>query len=175
MSQIPSTFFGLQSKPVGGTYPVVSFGTYRVWDPAVDWATLNTSSGTYNWTPLDTVLANLYAGGVKDGVIYAFGVAPDWASQRGSRCAGNGNPDSSCTGLRDSGCSFENTTPPTAYGGCWTNVDLDVNAGDGDGSDATFVNFVQAIAEHVNNSTYLLNHAHIKYWEPWNEWYRNPR
>jgi hypothetical protein len=30
------------------------------------------------------------------------------------------------------------------------------------------------MAQHVNDPVYLQTHAHIKNWEPWNEWYRNP-
>jgi hypothetical protein len=48
----------------------------------------------------------------------------------------------------------------------------DINI-DGTGTDQTYINFITALATHVNNPTYLLNHAHIRYWEPWYEWYRN--
>jgi hypothetical protein len=147
---VPAAFFGLQSKPVGGTYPsAVKFGSYRLWDQAVDWATLNPANGSYAWSNLDAALAALKTHGVSDGVIYTFGVVPAWASSAPS----------------DTGCDFG------VAGGCDLPVDLN---SDGTGSDNDFLTFVRALAQHVNDPTYLQTHAHIAYWEPWNEWYRNP-
>jgi putative Ig domain-containing protein len=148
-TKIPATFFGLQSLPVNGTYPTVSFGSYRLWDMQVAWATLNPASGTYSWGNLDGMLAQLRNNGVRDGINYTFGVVPTWASSVPA----------------DTACDFGSP------GGCDLPADLNP---DGTGTDATFIAFVQSIAEHVNDPTYLQTHAHIKYWEPWNEWHRNP-
>src|SRR5205807_3514497 len=65
----------------------------------------------------------------------------------------------------DTGCDFG------AAGGC--DLPADLNA-DGTGTDNTFLTFVRAVAQHVNDPTYLQTHAHVAYWEPWNEWHRNP-
>jgi putative Ig domain-containing protein len=146
---IPSTFFGLQSMVVGGTYPTVSFGSYRLWDGDVAWNTLNPSAGTYNFQNIDGILGQLKTHGLSDGVIYTFGLVPNWASSAPT----------------DAACDLQ------ALGGC--DLPTDLNA-DGTGTNQTFINFVQNLAEHVNSATYLQTHAHVKYWEPWNEWYRDP-
>src|ERR1035441_3929441 len=37
------------------------------------------------------------------------------------------------------------------------------------GTSAIWKAWIRAIATHANNPTYLQTHAHIKYWEIWNE------
>lgn len=146
---VPSTFFGLQSKATGGTYPTVSFGSYRLWDTDVAWDALNPAPGTYNFTSIDSILTQLKTHGISEGISYTFGLVPNWASSAPT--------DATCDLLTPGGCDL-----PT-----------DLNS-DGSGTDQTFINFVQSIAQHVNSAAYLQTHAHIKYWEPWNEWYRDP-
>jgi hypothetical protein len=146
---IPSTFFGLQSKPTRGTYPTVSFGSSRLWDRAVAWAALNPTFGSYNWATLDNMLAQLKTHGLSEGVNYTVGIVPTWASSVPA----------------DVACDFGSA------GGCDLPADLNP---DGTGTNATFIAFVQNLAQHANDPVYLQTHAHIKYWEPWNEWYRNP-
>lgn len=146
---IPSSLFGLQSRAEGGTYPTISFEAYRIWDTDVAWATLNPSSGTYKWANLDGILEQLESHGMTDGIIYTFGIVPNWASSAPA--------DAACDSL--------------ALGGC--DLPSDLNP-DGTGTDQTFITYVKSIASHVNDPTYLETHAHVKYWEPWNEWYRDP-
>jgi Putative Ig domain len=146
---IPSTFLGLQSKATNGTYPTVSFGATRLWDRDVDWATLNPVPGSYNWTNVDGLLARLKTHGLSDGVNFTIGVVPTWASSVPT----------------DTACDFGSP------GGCDLPADLNP---DGTGTNAIFIAFVQNLAQHLNDSVYLQTHAHVKYWEPWNEWYRNP-
>lgn len=149
LETIPSTFFGLQSKATGGAYPTVSFGSYRLWDSDVAWATLNPAAGTYNFANVDGILAQLKTHGMTDGIVYTFGEVPNWASSAPS----------------DTACDLG------ALGGC--DLPRDLNP-DGTGTNQTFINFVQNLAQHFNDPSYLQTHAHVKYWEPWNEWYRNP-
>ncbi len=149
MPLVPSAFFGLQSKATGGTYPTVSFGSYRLWDTDVAWDVLNPAPGTYNFAPIDGILTQLKTHGMSDGIAYTFGLVPNWASSAPT--------DTTCDLVTPGGCDL-----PT-----------DLNS-DGSGTDQTFINFVQNIAQHANSPTYLETHAHIKYWEPWNEWYRDP-
>ena len=153
---IPASFFGMQSLPPGSnggtTYPsALSFGTYRLFNPerGMGWNTQNPASGSYDWSKLDIALANLYSHGVTDGVVYTIAAVPSWAS----------------TNAADTNCDF------LAPGGCDLPSDI---ANDGSGLDNTYVTFVRALASHVNDPTFLLTHAHIRYYEPWNEWYRNP-
>jgi hypothetical protein len=144
----------LQMKVTGGTYATPLNGAFtgsRLWDGGSSgdaWYVLEPMSGSYSFTGIDAALAALYTGGVKDGIDFTFGAVPSWAS--------------SVPG--DTDCEF-------GTGTCDLPTDL---ATDGTGTDSTFVTFVTALAQHVNNSTYLQNHAHIKYWEVWNEWYANP-
>ncbi|HUA15068.1 MAG TPA: Ig domain-containing protein [Verrucomicrobiae bacterium] len=149
LDTIPSTFFGLQSRATGGTYPTVNFGSYRMWDTDVAWASLNPSAGVYSWASVDGILAQLKSNGVSDGVLYTFGEVPNWASSAPS----------------DAACDLG------ALGGCDLPADLNP---DGTGTDQTFINFVKSLAQHLNSATYLQTHAHVQYWEPWNEWYRDP-
>jgi hypothetical protein len=149
VESIPSTFFGLQSKATGGTYPTVSFGSFRLWDTDVAWAALNPAAGTYNFASVDGILAQLETHGMTDGVVYTFGEVPNWASSAPS----------------DTACDLG------ALGGC--DLPRDLNS-DGTGTNQTFINFAQNLAQHLNDPAYLQTHAHVKYWEPWNEWYRDP-
>ena len=52
-------------------------GTTRLWDAGTTWEMLETSLGTYNWTPLDTWL-DLVAQHQPTAVMYTFGKVPCW-------------------------------------------------------------------------------------------------
>ena len=52
-------------------------GTTRLWNAGTTWDMLETSLGTYNWTPLDTWL-DLVAQHQPTAVIYTFGKVPCW-------------------------------------------------------------------------------------------------
>jgi hypothetical protein len=84
-------------------FPSVPFGGIRLWDTHTSWQEIETSSGSYNWTMLDTWLSEAAANG-KD-VLYTFGRTPQWASAR---------PEESCA-YGNNGCA----APP-----------LDVDSGD---------------------------------------------
>ena len=136
-------------------YPSIGFKEVRIWSNVSDarWAQINTAQGQYDFTILDQFLAKFYQHGMMD-VLYTIGQLPPWASSKPS----------------DTTCDFSDDINAT-FGGCDLPADI---APDGSGTDATYINFVTAIAQHVNDPTYLQTHAPIKYWEPWNEWYRNP-
>jgi hypothetical protein len=154
--------FGLHVNHITNFPLKVSYGNFRNWDLNVSlWQGLSSCVGhtkaecqanpnlvTYTWTNLDQNLANVYAAGIKDGVLYTLSRTPLWASSNptGTRCLyGNGtcyppadmNPDGSCSG-RNSTCAI------------WDN-------------------WVTSIANHVNSSTYRQTHAHIQIWEAQNE------
>ena len=137
-------------------WPSIAFKEVRIWSnvDAARWANIQSSqSAQPDFSVLDAFLSEFYLNSETD-VLYTIGQVPGWASS---------NPG-------DMSCDFAsqaNTTP----GGCDLPNDI---AADGTGTDATYINFVAAIAQHVNDSTYLQTHAKITYWEPWNEWYRNP-
>jgi hypothetical protein len=136
-------------------WPSIAFKEVRIWSNvnSARWADINTGPGSYDFSVLDAFLSKFYLNGESD-VLYTIGQVPGWAS----------------TNPADLNCDFA-TQANTTAGGCDLPNDI---AADGTGTDATFINFVTAIAQHVNDPTFLLTHAHIKYWEPWNEWYRNP-
>jgi Bacterial Ig-like domain (group 2) len=148
---VGSTLFGLHIHSTSTPWPMIGFGSYRLWDNDTRWAQMNTADGIYDFTQVDAVLAELKSHGITD-VVYTFGGVPQWASS---------NPT-------DMSCDYSGVAPG---GGC--DLPTDINA-DGSGSNQTWINFVTAFAAHVNDATYLQTHAHIKFWEPWNEWYRNP-
>jgi hypothetical protein len=148
-----AAFFGMHLQVISTPWPSIGFGSVRVWSnsSAARWAQINPSDGVYDFSVLDTFLAEFYEHGITD-VLYTVGEVPVWASS---------NPS-------DTACDF--ATKPSEYGGCDLPNDLNL---DGTGTDQTFINFITAIAQHVNDPTYLQTHAHIQYWEPWNEIWRD--
>jgi hypothetical protein len=98
-SSLPQTFFsmdwnryltgnsGTVSSPT--VWPSVPFGGIRLWDNYVAWQTLETASGTYNWTGLTNWLAAAAASGTD--VLYTFGRTPQWASSNPSQSCGYGS------------------------------------------------------------------------------------
>ena len=131
-------------------WPSIGFGGFRLWDTNTRWAEIETSKGVYDFSTLDTFLAELYSHGITD-VVYTFGQVPNWASSDPT--------DSACDEASWAGT-----------GGC--DLPTDINP-DGSGTNQSWINFVTALAQHVNDPTYLQTHAHVQYWEPWNELHRN--
>jgi hypothetical protein len=131
------------------------YGQFRSWDSAnANWPILETceaassspSDPCFVWTNLDAELADLKQQGRND-VFYTLSRTPPWGSQDPT--------DSSCVYSKQG-----------LDGECWPPVDLNAN---GTGVNQIWRNWVTAIATRVNDPTYLQTHAHIKYWEPWNE------
>jgi hypothetical protein len=125
---VPNNFFGLHMHSgvvARQPWPVVSFGSIRLWDAAVSWSDLNKSNGAYNWTTLDKWLAAAQAH--NDDLLYTFGRVPQWASSSPYESGCSGGPGT---------CA-----PPN-----------DLNA-DGTGTDQHFKDFVTALATHNKNST----------------------
>ena len=125
---VPLTYFGMHMHAgviSRQPWPVVSFGSVRLWDASVAWANINTASGSYDWSNLDKWLAA--AQGQNDQLLYTFGRTPQWASS---------SPyDSSC------GSGPGQCDPPN-----------DLNP-DGTGTDQRFKDFVTALANHNKNSS----------------------
>jgi uncharacterized protein YjdB len=145
-----AALFGLHVLKLSTPWPTIGFGALRLWGTDTYWGLIEKSKGVYNFTTIDDYLAELYLQGITN-VVFTIGEVPKWASS---------NPN-------DTACDFASWSTP---GGC--DLPTDINA-DGSGTDQTYIDFVTALAQHVNDPTYLQNHAHIGYWEPWNEWYRN--
>jgi hypothetical protein len=122
----------------------------RFWDsPPLQWPSINTASGVFDFTHLDSNLALGYSSGVMEGM-YTLARTPPWASS---------NP-------ADTSCHYTTAVSGGGAGECDAPIDLNT---DGSGSNAIWKAWITAIATHVNNPTYLQTHSHIKYWEIWNE------
>jgi hypothetical protein len=146
-----ATLFGLTENNFQlNDFPSVSFGTYRFLDSAgTAWAEINLKSGSYNWTSLDNMLAQLLQHGVS-AVLYSVGNIPTWAA--------NTSHDP-YAGVR---CAYTKWFGP---GSCDPPLGLNL---DGTGDNLIWRTWVAAIAIHVAGLN-PAKYAHIEYWEPWNE------
>ncbi len=156
--EIPKTFWGIHTNQTS-SFPIgVPYGAWRGWDSGAQWQKMSTcpvspaqcqsnpSRSAIDWSRLDTYMAKLKQDGVDD-VLYTLNRTPRWATPQ---------PD-------DTNCNYGN-------GECWPPMDLNP---DGSGTNLIWKDWVTRIATRVNNPDYLKNHAHIRYWEPWNEWFVN--
>ncbi len=150
-AQLGAAFFGFsESDTNGGSWPTVSYGLQRFWDsPPLQWPYLNTASGVFDFTALDSDLALAYSNGTMEGM-YTLARTPPWASS---------NPT-------DASCNYTGSGAGLGDGECDPPSDLN---SDGSGADAIWKAWITAIATHVNSPSYTATHAHIKYWEIWNE------
>jgi hypothetical protein len=158
-SQIPASFFGIHIATLPSIFPLkITYGNYRNLASGQAWWHLNTcnpphsprdcqsnpvANSSFNFDTLDVILAHVKNAGAND-VFFTLSGTPTWA-------AAYTPPQGTCT-LPPAGCIL----PP------------DINP-DGSGTNAVWDNWVEHIATHVNDPTYLQTHAHVKYWEPWNE------
>jgi len=140
-------------------YPKLSYGTQRIWDsPPFQWAYLETgpctdatcSTGvdTTNLSRFDSYLAQLKTNGVPE-VWYTMARTPNFISSF---------PNDAMCSYTDAGQGGD--------GQCDLPTDL---MPDGTGTNLTFRKWYAFFAQHANDPTYLTTHAHIRYWEPWNE------
>ena len=169
ISASPMFGFTETSTKKGVAVPSVSYGMQRFWDSSyMQWPSISTcpsydSNGTvcnpktnpptYVWTNLDTMLANDYSKGVTEAM-YTLARTPSWASA-------SPNDSTSC---HDTG----NSTGQ-GNGQCYPPNDL---SADGSGTNAIWKDWVTQLATHANDSSYLTGktkHAHIRYYEIWNE------
>ena len=143
-------YFGFsESDTNGGGWPGQTYGMQRFWDsPPMQWPSINTASGVFDFTNLDSDLAMAYSKGANDAM-YTLARTPPWATS---------NPT-------DASCNYT-TGMGGGNGECDAPIDLNT---DGSGSNAIWKAWITAIAGHVNASGYTSSHAHIKYWEIWNE------
>jgi len=121
---IPPDFFDMSAHDgvlYGTPWPTMPIYGLRLWDTDTAWAQLNTASGVYDWTVLDSWIAA--AASHNTELIYTFGQTPAWASS---------DPN-------DENCDY-------APGTCWPPNDLN---SDGTGTDQHWIDFVTAIAQHA--------------------------
>jgi hypothetical protein len=73
--QVPRSFFGLHDASQQA-YGRLAFGSIRLWDSGTTWKDLETSPGTYDWSRLDSFVANARAHHVK--VMLVLGMTPSF-------------------------------------------------------------------------------------------------
>jgi len=168
---IPASFWGVHVNRLS-SFPVqLQYGEFRFWDTTgAQWPDIETcqaASGQptdpcYVWDSFNVYTGDLHNAGVND-VMYTLSRTPLWSV----------NLTSDPTGLNGTDCDYYlagSQMPTRGPGQCLTPVDLNA---DGSGADQIWKNWVTAIATQANDPTYLQTHAHIKYWEPWNEFSRS--
>lgn len=128
-SVIPPQYLGLILHPEVLTdkvpWPAIPFGGMRLWATETQWAVLNPSESTYDWSELDSWL-DIAAQNGKTDLIYTFGVVPQWASSKPN--------DQTCV------------SPSSLPGSC--DPPYDLNA-DGSGPDQIWQDFVSALVSHA--------------------------
>jgi len=141
-------------------YPSVSYGSQRIWDsPPFQWATMQTADcsdvstcangyDAGNLQAFDAYLAQLKTNGVSD-VWYTMARTPHFATSAPS----------------DANCNYSGSNQG-GLGQCDRPSDL---AADGTGTNLYFRKWYAFFAKRLNDPTYLTTHAHVRYWEPWNE------
>lgn len=168
---IPDTYFGVIVHRTQDFPLQIPYGQFRGWDAGeAQWPNMETcqaasgspSDSCFSWTHLDTELADLQQAHIND-ILYTLSRSPNWAVNLASDPSGQSGTD----------CDYYTAGAvdlPNMAGQCLLPTDLNA---DGSGSNQIWKNWVTAIATHVNQSSYLSTHAHIKYWEPWNEFHRS--
>jgi len=110
-----------------------------LWDTHTGWAEINTAFGQYDWSNLDSFVADAQAHNVD--VLYNLARTPTWASSSPN--------DSSCACASISG-----------NGQCWPPIDLNA---DGSGTDKDWITWVTAVA-----SRYKGQIKYYEIWNEWN-------
>jgi hypothetical protein len=124
-AQISPEFFAMHAISTQDPWPStvgVNFSAWRSLSSNVAWTNINTSSGVYDWTHLDQLLAIAEQNG--QSVLYTFYDVPTWASS----CP-------TCT------CNNGHLNP----GGCYPPADLN---SDGTGTDQHLIDFITALMQH---------------------------
>jgi len=154
---IPSTFFGLHYY-YANLYPVVSFGSMRLWDTnATRWQVMNPSAGTYSFTKLDQVLLAVKTATYPTDVLLSLGGTPQFISS-----------DST-----NSGCEYDPPHPgscgvPTDIAASCTNVNGNNNCdGKTDGTNQTWRDYMYALAHHISQLSN--SYQKVTSIEIWNE------
>lgn len=155
---VPPQFFGLHWY-YGNPYPVVPFGSMRLWDTnATRWQVMNTAANTYNFTNLDNVLSTIKTNGTPTDVLLTLGQTPNFISSDAS--------NSSCgySSFANGSCGV-----PTDIAASCTNVNT-LNNCDGktDGTNQTWRSYIYNLATHIaglSPSTYQT----VTSVEIWNE------
>lgn len=79
---LPAKFFGLHLHRADSTtsWPLVRFGSWRLWDAGIDWRAIEPVRGQWRFEKLDRLMALAEENNVEP--VFVFGVTPQWASAR---------------------------------------------------------------------------------------------
>jgi hypothetical protein len=82
IAAVSSRYFGMHiTNAADGTpWPVVPFGTWRLWDAYVTWKDIEPSKATWNFTKLDALVSLAEQHNVE--VVLPLALTPQWASAR---------------------------------------------------------------------------------------------
>jgi hypothetical protein len=155
LSPLSPQYFGMHidvgaiATPPTLAWPAIPFGMIRMHSTETRWNDIDQGGGVYDFSTLDQ-WRSLYqqnevgnpAGNYQ--LVFTMYSTPAYISS---------NPTDACDFSSTSGHPAGSCDPPA-----------DVCA-DGTGTDATFTNFVTALAQHMNNDSL----PKIHYWEIWNE------
>lgn len=151
----PLNFFGIHYNNTLSLYPpnpTISFQTVRLWDTKTGWADMqvgpnctHTVTTDCRFSRLDTWINKFNSPRAK--IILTLAKTPNFIASNTS--------DTNCGYTNSLGTPNGSCTPPT-----------DVNC-DGTGTDATWINFITALWDHINASGFQ---GRINYLEIWNEW-----
>ena len=79
---IQDSLFGLHVNGAErGVWPTINFGSLRLWDNATSWTNIETSKGVFDWTNLDSVVADANKNGVTD-ILMVLSGTPTWATNQ---------------------------------------------------------------------------------------------
>jgi GH35 family endo-1,4-beta-xylanase len=79
---IQDSLFGLHVNGAErGVWPTINFGSLRLWDNATSWVNIETSKGVFDWTNLDSVVADANRNGVTD-ILMVLSGTPTWATNQ---------------------------------------------------------------------------------------------
>jgi len=144
---IAATFFGLHENRSAHPAPVVSFGAFRFWDTDTRWSEIEKVQGQFDFSLFDLWASKIASRNITEAVFDLGAGTPSWASA---------DP-------LNTNCDYN---PVNGPGQCGAPKDLNP---DGSGTDQMWKDWVTAIATHT-----LTSPIHIKYWEIWNEFTRQP-
>lgn len=156
-----STFFGMNQTHYAGcesgyfAFPLFDapVGAYRNFGGCGTlWADMNPAPNTFDFSRLDILFGALKQKGIDD-VLITLGNVPNWISS---------NP----TDLLCDQAAIDRLPP----GMCDPPKDLNR---DGTGTDLAWRTFATALLNHVTSSSYSGTHAHIGFYEIWNEYPRS--
>lgn len=140
---------------------VMQISILRVWDSGQKWGQINTASGVYNWTQMDSIVNGLPSTVGLTGpmdIEYTFGYTPKWAGVCSSAADPSTclpGPSVACNGTNTGACGFGGGTQcanPSNYS-CLPPVDTDSGtctsantSGCGLGTDANLQAFTSTLA-----------------------------